>query len=206
MRSARKPQLDLRLAAVKPDAALRWHEGASVLWLGQSLQLAFCSTQTQTCREANILRLLLPQNASPRQIQDCAEAWLRSEAMRYLTQCLHDRMEEKKSALVTRWHSETVKETVGQTMQQMTVSTPLKMTEQHEAALTLPRLALSFAARGHWVVLEKNVSKEKSTAPTLRCYWRLIEQAPEIIDAALTQALAPYVHPQPNHSLFAQHA
>lgn len=105
MRSARKPQLDLRLAAVKPDAALRWHEGASVLWLGQSLQLAFCGTQTQTCREANILRLLLPQDVSPRQIQDCAEAWLRSEAMCYLTQCLHDRMEEKKSALVTRRHS-----------------------------------------------------------------------------------------------------
>ncbi|MGB4767191.1 MAG: hypothetical protein WBH09_09805 [Rugosibacter sp.] len=202
MRSARKPQLDLRLAAVKPDAALRWHEGASVLWLGQSLQLAFCSTQTQTCREADILHLLLPKNASPRQIQDCAEAWLRSEAMRYLTQCLHDRMEEKKSALVTRRHSEIVEETVGQ----MTVSTPLQMAEQHEGALTFPRLALSFAARGHWVVLEKNVSKEKFTAPTLRCYWRLIEQAPEIIDAALTEALAPYVHPQPNHSLFAQHA
>lgn len=202
MRSARKPQLDLRLAAVKPDAALRWHEGASVLWLGQSLQLAFCSTQTQTCREANILRLLLPQDASPRQIQDCAEAWLRSEAMRYLTQCLHDRMEEKKSALVTRRHSETAEAT----KRQVTFSTPLQMAEQHEGALTLPRLALSFAARGHWVVLEKNASKEKSTAPTLRCYWRLIEQAPEIIDAALTEALAPYMHPQPNHSLFSQHA
>lgn len=202
MRSARKPQLDLRLAAVKPDAALRWHEGASVLWLGQSLQLAFCGTQTQTCREANILRLLLPQDVSPRQIQDCAEAWLRSEAMCYLTQCLHDRMEEKKSALVTRRHSETEEETKGQ----RTVSTPLQMAEQHEGALTLPRLALSFAARGHWVVLEKNASKEKSTAPTLRCYWRLIEQAPEIIDAALTEALAPYMHPQPNHSLFSQHA
>ena len=206
MRSARKPQLDLRLSAANPDAALRWHEGASVLWLGQSLQLAFCGTQTQTCREVDVLHLLLPKDASPRQIQDCAEAWLRSEAMRYLTQCLHDRMEEKKSALATRRHSEAMEETMQQTVQQTTVSTPLQMAERHEIALSLPRLALSFAARGHWVVLEQTASKEKSTAPTLRCHWRLIEQAPEIIDAALTEALAPYFHQQPNHSLFAQHA
>jgi predicted metal-dependent hydrolase len=59
------------------------------------------------------LDLPLPPEATPRQIQDRAEAWLREQAKRILEQVI-----AQKSALAGR---------------------------------RAPRLALSFAARGHWV-------------------------------------------------------
>ena len=203
MRSARKLQLDLRLSAAKPDAALRWHEGASVLWLGQSLRLTFTKTHAQTCQENGVLFLPLPQDASPRQIQDCAEAWLRSEAMNYLTQCLHDRMEEKNVDAQQGGRANCARLCRPGIPLRGQVSSPPQMAGQHENALPLPRLTLSFTARGHWIALEQTASTQESTAPVLRCYWRLIEQSPEVIDAALTQALWPYYHHQPNQSLFA---
>ncbi len=45
-----------------------------------------------------------------------------------------------------------------------------------------PRLALSFAARGHWA--------EAQDATTLRCNWRLIEQPPAVIAQVIDRALA----------------
>lgn len=172
MRSVRKPQHDLRLDTTTPDAASRWHVGASIRWLSLSLRLTLSREHVQACRQGDTLFLPLPPHATPRQIQDSAEAWLRTDAIRYLTQCIAE-----KSALAIRQP---------------------------------PRLILSFATRGDWVELLDAASASTTDIttdpPTLRCYWRLIEQAPEIIDAVLRKALRPYFHPQPNQSLFAQHA
>lgn len=172
MRSVRKPQRDLRLDTTTPVAASRWHEGAFIHWLNLSLRLTLSREHVQTCRQGDTLFLPLPPHATPRQIQDSAEAWLRTDAIRYLTQCIAE-----KSALAIRQP---------------------------------PRLVLSFATRGDWVELLDAASASTTDIatdpPTLRCHWRLIEQPPEVIDAALTQALWPYFHNQPNHSLFAQHA
>jgi predicted metal-dependent hydrolase len=45
-----------------------------------------------------------------------------------------------------------------------------------------PRLALSFAARGHWVEVQDDDS--------LRCNWRLIEQPMAVIEQAIARAIA----------------
>ena len=45
-----------------------------------------------------------------------------------------------------------------------------------------PRLALSFAARGHWV--------EAQGGDVLRCNWRLIEQSLPVIEQAITLGIA----------------
>ena len=87
----------------------------------------------------------LPPQASPRQIQDRAEAWLRDEARRRLQQII----EQKSGAAAVR---------------------------------RAPRLALSFAARGHWV--------EVQDGDTLRCNWRLIEQPLAVIEQAIARAIA----------------
>lgn len=173
MRSVRKRQLDLRLDAAAPDAALRWHEGTLIRYLGLPLRLMLSREHVQTCRQGDTLFLPLPPHATPRQIQDSSEAWMRTEAIRYLTRCIAE-----KSALAIRRQ---------------------------------PHLVLSFATRGNWIELLDAApasATDMTTEPaTLRCHWRLIEQSPEIIDAALNQALRPYFSfDQPSHPLFASHA
>lgn len=86
----------------------------------------------------------LPPHATPRQIQDRTEAWLREEAARHLTRLINE-----KSALAGR---------------------------------RVPRLALSFARRGHWI--------EAQGTDILRCHWRLIEQPAAVIAQAIECALA----------------
>jgi predicted metal-dependent hydrolase len=171
MRSVRKRQGDLQLGAAAPDVALCWHEGASIRWLGLTLRLTLSCEHVQPHQQGDTLFLPLPPQATSRQIQDCAEAWLRADAIRYLTQCIAE-----KSALAMRQP---------------------------------PRLMLSFATHGDWVellnVLSTSTTDTATAPPILRCHWRLIEQPPKVIDAALTQALWAYFHHQPNHSLFAQH-
>jgi predicted metal-dependent hydrolase len=88
--------------------------------------------------------LPLPPQATPRQIRDRAEAWLRQEAKRHLQQVI-----EQTSGLAGR---------------------------------RPPRLTLSFAARSHWVEVQDD--------HTLRCNWRLIEQAPRVIEQAIARAVA----------------
>lgn len=77
---SRPPQLPLLLDAADPDAAARWCDGAHVPYLGGTLRLRLDTA----CREAligsGILQLPLPPEATPRQIQDGAEAWLRKRA------------------------------------------------------------------------------------------------------------------------------
>jgi predicted metal-dependent hydrolase len=140
----RSPQLSFNLDGDGPDPASRWHDGASLAFLGGSLRLVLGTRHKDTLREGDTLDLPLPPQATPRQIQDRAEAWLREEAKRHLQQVI-----EQKSAL---------------------------------AARRAPRLALSFAARGHWV--------EVQNSDTLRCNWRLIEQPMAVIEQAIGRAVA----------------
>jgi predicted metal-dependent hydrolase len=144
MKTQRNPQLNLKLDTNTPDPAQRWHEGSAIAFLGGTLTLALGSEHREALRAGGTLYLPLPPLATPRQIQDRAEAWLREEAKRYLTPLI-----AQKSTLGTR---------------------------------QAPRLVLSFAARGHWV--------EVQDAETLRCNWRLIEQTPAVIEAAITRAMA----------------
>jgi len=97
MRARRQPQLDLRLNAAMPDAAKRWHDGASIAYLGGMLRLLLSGEYTEATQVSGALHLLLPPQAAPRQIQDCAEAWLRAEAMRHLNDLIM-----QKSALAGR--------------------------------------------------------------------------------------------------------
>jgi len=124
----RNPQIALRLEGSEPDPAGRWHDGAALAYLGGSLRLMLGTRHQEALREGDALNLPLPPQATPRQIQDRAEAWLRAEAMRILQQVI-----ERKSALAGR---------------------------------RAPHLALSFAARGHWVEMQGSAA--------LRCNWRLI--------------------------------
>jgi len=142
--SRRSRQLDLRLHSTAVEPASRWHDGASLAFLGGSLRLLLGTQHKDALREGDTLDLPLPPQATPRQIQDRAEAWLREEAKRRLFQII-----EQKSALAGR---------------------------------RLPRLALSFAARGHWV--------EVQDGDTLRCNWRLIEQPMAVIEQAIARAIA----------------
>lgn len=142
--AGRNPQITLRLEGSEPDPADRWHDGARLAFLGGSLRLVLGTPHREALREGDALYLPLPPQATPRQIQDRAGAWLREEAKRVLLQVI-----EQKSALAGR---------------------------------RAPRLALSFAARGHWV--------EAQGSDTLRCNWRLIEQAPPVIEQAIGRGIA----------------
>lgn len=144
MTTSRSPQLALRLDSSGPDPGSRWRDGATLAFLGGSLRLVLDTRHKEALREGDTLDLPLPPQATPRQIQDRAEAWLREEAKRRLQQVI-----QQKSALAGR---------------------------------RAPRLALSFAARGHWV--------EVQNEDALRCNWRLIEQPMPIIEQAIARAIA----------------
>ena len=58
----------------------RWHDGAAIDYLGQTLHLRLATDCRQTRLEDGLLHLALPPDASPRQIQDAVESCLRREA------------------------------------------------------------------------------------------------------------------------------
>ena len=140
----RDPQIALRLDGSEPDPAGRWHDGAALAYLGGSLRLVLGTPHHEALHTGDTLELPLPPEATPRQIQDRAEAWLREQAKRILEQVI-----AQKSALAGR---------------------------------RAPRLALSFAARGHWV--------EARDSDVLRCNWRLIEQPLPVIEQAIARGIA----------------
>ena len=140
----RDPQIALRLDGSEPDPAGRWHDGAALAYLGGSLRLVLGTPHHEALHTGDTLELPLPPEATPRQIQDRAEAWLREQAKRILEQVI-----AQKSALAGR---------------------------------RAPRLALSFAARGHWV--------EARDGDILRCNWRLIEQPLPVIELAIARGIA----------------
>lgn len=156
MSPTRSPQLKLRLEGNETDPASRWHDGAALAYLGGQLRLVLGTRHKEALREGELLDLPLPPQATPRQIQDRAEAWLRAEAKRILQEVI-----EQKSALAGR---------------------------------RAPRLALSFAARGHWV--------EVQGSDALRCNWRLIEQPLPVIEQAIARGLASLPPPDNGFDLF----
>jgi len=80
----RPPQLSLLLDAAAPDAGERWRDGASVDYLGGRLLLCLDTGCREALLDTVILHLPLPPEATPRQIQDAAEAWLRRQAERVI--------------------------------------------------------------------------------------------------------------------------
>ncbi|QDX82215.1 hypothetical protein B9N43_13750 [Denitratisoma sp. DHT3] len=63
-----------------------------------------------------------------------------------------------------------------------------------EQGRPLPRLQLSFAARGNWAQADRK---------GLRCHWRLIEQTPQVIEQVIARAVAQLPQPAATQDLFA---
>lgn len=89
--SSRSPQLKLKLDSNAPGPAVRWHDGATLAFLGGNLRLVLGTQHQDALREGDTLDLPLPPQATPRQIQDRAEAWLRDEAKRRLQQVIEQK-------------------------------------------------------------------------------------------------------------------
>jgi len=82
---AKSPQLKLRLDAATPDPAARWCDGAPLAHLGEALILRLDSHRKEAVVEGEELHLPLPPEATPRQVQDAAESWLRARALRVMS-------------------------------------------------------------------------------------------------------------------------
>ena len=78
----RSPQLALRLEAPDPDPAARWRDGAALGFLGGDIRLRLDTGVEEAALTGGELHLPLPPEATTRQVQDTAEAWLRREAQR----------------------------------------------------------------------------------------------------------------------------
>lgn len=82
---AKSPQLRLRLDAEAPDEAARWCDGAPLAYLGETLTLHLGTDRREAVSEDGVLHLPLPPEASPRQVRDAAESWMRAKALRVIT-------------------------------------------------------------------------------------------------------------------------
>ena len=164
----RRPQLDLKFDSSGLDPASRWHDGTSLAFMGGSLRLVLGTRHKDALRDGDTLDLPLPPQATPRQIQDRAEAWLRAEAKGQLQQII-----DRQWALAGPRGSSSGRQNRGG---------------------RAPRLALSFAARGHWVEVQDD--------NTLRCNWRLIEQPLAVIEQAIARAIAALSNEEPGFDLF----
>lgn len=71
-----------------PDPAARWRDGASLPFLGHTVTLCMATTRDAAGVKGDVLHLPLPPGATPRQIQDGVEAWLRQEAATLIGTCL----------------------------------------------------------------------------------------------------------------------
>lgn len=59
-----------------------WCPDKAIDYLGASIRLRCNTNRRQAALEGDVLHLPLPPQATPRQIQDAAESWLRQEAIR----------------------------------------------------------------------------------------------------------------------------
>jgi predicted metal-dependent hydrolase len=80
----RPPQLPLLLDAAAPDSAARWRDGATLSYLGDTVTLQLDTNCREALLDGGSLHVPLPPEATPRQIQDAAEAWLRRQAERII--------------------------------------------------------------------------------------------------------------------------
>lgn len=92
MTARKTPQLALRLDAAAPAADARWCAGGQVDYLGERLTLVLDTACRLPERVGPELHLPLPPAASPRQIRDTAESWLRDEALRLFNTLLQKSM------------------------------------------------------------------------------------------------------------------
>lgn len=74
------PQRTLFKASSSAPPEAQWRAGASIDYLGASVQLRCDTDRKQAELEEDVLHLPLPPEATSRQIQDAAESWLRREA------------------------------------------------------------------------------------------------------------------------------
>jgi hypothetical protein len=82
---AQLPQLTLRLDAATANVAAAdtpWRAGGTIVYLGGRLTLVLDTAAREPLRIDRELHLPLPPAATPRQIRDAAESWLRDEALR----------------------------------------------------------------------------------------------------------------------------
>ena len=78
----RDPQLTLRLGSDTP--AEHWRDGVTATYLGGRITVQLGTDHKQAGLDGAMLHLPLPPQASPRQIQDAAEAWLRRQAQQLI--------------------------------------------------------------------------------------------------------------------------
>ena len=97
MNRRRDPQLALRLDAAAPEPDSGWHEGTAIAFLGGTVRLTLDTTCKDALLDGDCLHLPLPPQATPRQVRDRAEAWLRDIAARRLGEIIG-----QKSALAGR--------------------------------------------------------------------------------------------------------
>ena len=83
-RVPRSPQLALRFEADTPDRTVRWCDGAEFAYLGGIATVCVATPRDAAVLEGRVLYLPQPPGATPRQIQDGVEAWLRQEAGRVI--------------------------------------------------------------------------------------------------------------------------
>lgn len=93
----RTPQLKLRLDAAASDAETRWGAGGTIACRGGRLTLVLDTACRLSERTGDELHLPLPPAATPRQVRDAAESWLRDEAQRLFSAIV------QKSVLEGRW-------------------------------------------------------------------------------------------------------
>lgn len=98
----RSPQLSLRLDSALPTPASRWRDGAGLAYLGAHLTLQLDTDRQDAVLDGNILHLPLPPAATPRQIQDGVEAWLRREATRLIGASV-ERQAQRRGPPAPRW-------------------------------------------------------------------------------------------------------
>ncbi len=80
------PQLNLRLDAATDSKDSPWQAGGTIVYLGSRLTLVLDTAAREPLRIDGELHLPLPPAATPRQIRDAAESWLREEALRVFTE------------------------------------------------------------------------------------------------------------------------
>lgn len=100
-RSAKRiPQLALRFGAL-PDGAVSWCDGCGIVYLGREITVRLSTHQGGAELDGDELHLPLPPEASGRQVQDSAEAWLRQQCLTYVDEVL-GQLQSRQLVLVAR--------------------------------------------------------------------------------------------------------
>jgi hypothetical protein len=78
------PQLSLRFDTALSGPPAPWCDGTRLGYLGAVLVVRLSTGREAAERDGVNLHITLPPQATPRQLRDCAEAWLRDEARRLI--------------------------------------------------------------------------------------------------------------------------